>query len=107
SASLSLAAGASGSSTLNVASPASAVNGAYTVSVTAKNSGATSFSASASAAYGIANPPPGGSGGTFADVFNRADSTNLGVSWTAVSGSLAVDGNMTKTGVGATGNQMS
>src|SRR5262249_41597727 len=55
-ASVSLAPGASGTATLTVTSPASAANGSYAVSATAKNAGATSFTSTASATYVVSNP---------------------------------------------------
>jgi hypothetical protein len=39
---------------------------------------------------------PGGGGGSFSDDFNRADSTDLGSSWTEVAGDLVVSGNTLK-----------
>jgi len=105
-ASLSLAPGASNSTTLKVTSPASALDGSYTVSASAKNSAATTASASASAPYVVSNPQAGGSGGTFSDDFNRADSSSLGSSWAGVSGSLVVAGNMAKNAAGLAGNHV-
>jgi hypothetical protein len=105
-ASLSVSPGASSSTTLTVTSPISATNGSYTVSSSATNSTAATASASASASYVVNNPPSGGSGGTFSDDFNRADSSSLGSAWTGVSGSLVVAGTMAKSALGVTGNHV-
>jgi hypothetical protein len=102
--SLSIASGATASTTLLVTSSVTAVDGSYTVTATAKNRAATSFTATASAIYVVANP--GGTVGTFTDNFNRADSTDLGSSWTEVTGNLVVAGGMLKNGLGVTGNSM-
>jgi M6 family metalloprotease-like protein len=104
-ASLSVLPGASASKPLTVTSPTSATNGSYTVNSSATNSTAATASASASAPYVVSNPL-GGSGGTFSDNFNRADSSSLGSSWTGVSGSLVVAGTMAKSALGVTGNHV-
>jgi uncharacterized membrane protein len=54
--SLTLSPGASGSTTLQVTSATSAVNGSYAFSATARNRAATSFTATASATYVVSNP---------------------------------------------------
>jgi hypothetical protein len=99
-ASLSVDPGATASTTLKVTSPASGTNGSYPVSATAKNQADTTKSASASASYVLTNPITGLTGGTFADNFDRADSTSLGASWTEISGNLVVAGNMLKNALG-------
>jgi hypothetical protein len=105
SSSLSIAPGAGASMTLKVISPASAVNGSYTVGATAKNSGDATSSASASASYADDNTAVG-SNGTFTDGFDRADSSDLGSAWTEVGGNLAVAGDMVKNALGTTGNSI-
>jgi len=54
--SLTLAPGASGSRTLTVTSPLSAVDGFYAVTATATNGAATSYTGSATATYVVSNP---------------------------------------------------
>jgi hypothetical protein len=54
--SLSLAPGATGTATLSVHSATTAANGSYSITATAKNSGATTFTSTASATYVVANP---------------------------------------------------
>jgi hypothetical protein len=101
---LSLAAGATGSATLQVTSPASAANGSYPVTGTARNRAATSYAATGSASYLVSNPIGGTT--TFADDFNRPDSTNLGTGWSEVTGNLVVSGGMARNAAGTTGNSM-
>ncbi|HKF41843.1 MAG TPA: NEW3 domain-containing protein [Thermoanaerobaculia bacterium] len=55
-ASLTVSPGATSTASLTVTSPVSAVNGSYALSVTAKNSAATSYAATASAVYFVLNP---------------------------------------------------
>src|SRR5262249_22984285 len=55
-ASLPLAPGATGTATLTVTSPASAVNGSYGITATATNSAAATYRATASATYVVLNP---------------------------------------------------
>ena len=106
--SLSLAKGATGSTTLKVTSSFSAANGAYTVSATGKNSSATTAAATASSTYTVSNPPGGGGvGGSFNDSFDRTDSTTLGSNWAAADGNFVVAGNVLKTKLGLTGNNLS
>jgi hypothetical protein len=105
-ASLSVSPGATASTTLKVTSPTSGTNGTYPVSATAKNQADTTKSASATASYVLNNPVPGGTGGSFADNFDRADATSLGASWTEVSGDLVISGNMVKNALGMAGNSM-
>lgn len=104
--SLAVAPGASTSTTLKVTSPTNAANGSYPVSVTAKNSADTTKSATASAVYVVNNPSNGSAGGTFADNFDRADSSSLGSSWTEITGNLVIAGNMLKSALGTTGNSI-
>jgi hypothetical protein len=86
-----IAPGATGSTTMQVKSPASASSGPYAISLTASNASAPSYSGSSTAMYTVAT---GGSGaaGTFTDVFSRDDSSTLGNGWTQVSGSLMIQG---------------
>ena len=93
--SLSLSPGASNTATLQVTSAATAANGNFPVSATATNHGATTFKATGSATYVVANTG-GGTTGTFSDDFNRADSTTIGTAWTQVAGSFVINGNMLK-----------
>ena len=107
-ASLSLAPGASSSTTLKVTSSFTAPNGTYPIGATARNSNAAAASATASSSYIVfTTPGGGGTGGTFSDSFDRADAASLGTSWTAVSGNLVVGGNLLKTRLGATGTNLS
>ena len=101
---LSLVAGATGSATLQVTSPASAANGSNPVTGTARNRAATGYAATGSASYLVSNPIGGTT--TFADDFNRPDSTNLGTGWSEVTGNLVVSGGMARNAAGTTGNSM-
>ncbi len=92
--SLSIGPGTSASTTLQVTSPATAASGAYTVNGTVTNAGAPSASTSFSATYAVSSP---GGGGTFADNFNRADSTSLGSGWTEVAGDLVIKATHSRT----------
>jgi hypothetical protein len=90
--SMSLGQGATGTTTLQLISPATAAPAAYAAVVVA--AGAT-LSSSASAGY-VANPPIVGGGGgvgapgTFSDSFDRLDSPELGNGWSTVSGTLMI-----------------
>ena len=81
------------STTLEVTSPVSAEAGTYPVSVTATNTQAAAYLASASAQYVVA-----GAVGAFADNFDRADSTTLGNGWLEVKGDLRIASNELKVG---------
>jgi hypothetical protein len=93
---LSLSPGASNTTTLQVTSTVTAVNGSYAVNATAKNRGATSYQASASATYVVSNTG-GGTIGSFSDNFNRADSTTtIGTAWSVGAGKFVIGSNMLK-----------
>src|SRR5262249_1360966 len=93
-ASLSLAPGATGTTTLRVTSPVSASAGSYSVGVTAPNSGNPASTASASAQYVVA-----GAINSFSDDFNRADNTTLGNGWQEVAGDLKISANRLTNGL--------
>jgi hypothetical protein len=84
---LSLAPGATASTTMKVKSPTSAASGPYTILQTTANNSAPLYSGSATAQYDVPNTPDGG---TFKDDFNRTDSSALGNGWTQIAGSLGV-----------------
>lgn len=88
--SLTVAPGASGSATLTVTSPTTAANGSFTITAAARNSAATTAATSASAVYVVNNPTNVGSGGSFADNFNRSDSAAPGNGWSVARGSLGI-----------------
>jgi hypothetical protein len=93
---LSLSPGATNTTTLQVTSPVAAGNGSYAVNATAKNRGATSYQASASATYVVSNTG-GGTIGSFSDNFNRADSTTtIGTAWSVGAGKFAISSSMLK-----------
>jgi hypothetical protein len=91
---LSLNAGASGTTTLQVNSPASATAGTYTVGISAANTAFPTYAASASAKHVI-----GGGTNVFADKFDRADSTTLGNGWLEVKGDLLINATELKNGL--------
>ncbi len=98
--SLSIAPGASASTTLSVTSPTTAASATYTITGSATNAGAPSASAPFSATYVVSSPGGGGTAANFSDDFNRAESTNLGTAWTEVSGDLVLKGNTLKNALG-------
>lgn len=87
--SLSLAPGATASTTMNITSTTSAVGGVYIISPSTSNTSAASYSGSATAKYDVTNPTTV-NGGTFADGFNRPDATVLANGWSQVAGSLGI-----------------
>jgi phosphodiesterase/alkaline phosphatase D-like protein len=93
-AALTLSPGAGGTTTLRVTSPAAAGAGAYPVGATATNSQDGAFTASASAQYVVA-----GVISSFADDFNRADGTALGINWQEVQGDLRIGSNRLTNGL--------
>jgi alpha-galactosidase-like protein len=86
-AALTIGAGATATTTLQVTSPVSAPAGAYTISPVASQTGAPAYSGSTQVTYTVAST---GTGGTFTDDFNRADSNTLGNGWTAQVGDLMI-----------------
>ena len=98
--SLSIAPGASGSTTLLVTSPTSATSGSYPITATAKNRTATSYSGSASPTYVVTNT------GSFSDDFDGLDSPVLGSAWLEAAGDLAINGNMLKNTLGVAGKSI-
>jgi hypothetical protein len=105
--SLQLPTGATGTTTLRVTSAVTATNGTYAVSATARNSIAPTAFGSGSATYIVDNTAGGGTGGTFSDNFDRADSLLLGSPWTDVAGNFVVASNKLKTQLGSTGTSLS
>jgi hypothetical protein len=91
-AAITIAPGATGSTTMQVKSPASASSGPYAISPTVSNASAPSYSGSTTAMYTVSSVGSGGAAGTFTDVFNRDDSSTLGNGWTQVSGGLMIQG---------------
>jgi len=81
--------GATGSTALEVTSPAVAA-GSYAIAITVANTADPTLSTSVPVTYVVAAPPSStGTTGTFADDFNRPDSPVLGNDW-AVTGSLII-----------------
>ena len=88
SSSLTLAEGATGSTSLQVTSSATAGAGPYGLSLSTSESG---LSGSAGATYTVMEVAAGGVGGGFSDGFDRADDpAALGNGWSAVSGSFQI-----------------
>ena len=89
SSSLTLAEGATGSTSLQVTSSATASAGPYGLSLSTSESG---LSGSAGATYTVLEVAPGGGGGGgFTDGFDRADDPSaLGNGWSPVSGSFQI-----------------
>jgi len=100
---MSLAAGGTGTATLQLTSPASAAPAAYAATIVA--AGAT-LSTTASASYVVSAPSPTGSAGAFVDGFDRPDAPTLGYGWMQVSGAFAIVSGEARSAV-ARGLQMS
>jgi len=95
--SLSLAAGASGSTTLRLQSATSVADGFYDIVLTAARSGNPGASSSVTATCVVASSPDGGAG-HFTDTFDRPDAPTLGSDWTDVGGHLGVSDNALSNG---------
>lgn len=91
---LSLTPGASGTTTLNVTSPGSANPGSYPLSISMTNASYPTYTASGSAQYIVVAQVP-----SFADTFDRSDSTTLGNGWVEVKGDLVINANELKNGL--------
>jgi len=90
-ASVTLADGATASTTLTVTPPATAAAATYPLTVTASG---PSLAMSASASYVVTAPAPlAGGTGSFTDSFDRADAAALGNGWSLVAGSLKITTN--------------
>jgi Gametolysin peptidase M11/NPCBM-associated, NEW3 domain of alpha-galactosidase len=92
SAAMSVGAGATGSTTMQVTSATGAPAGAYQLVPKMITAAAPTFSATAQATYSVAStvgPVP-----SFTDSFNRDDSSTLGNGWTMVTGAYAIQGGM-------------
>jgi hypothetical protein len=87
-ATLSISAGNTASTTIDVTSAAYAQAANYGFQSFSTNNAAQSYSSSTTASYVVM--ASGNTGETFSDGFDRADSPTLGITWTQVSGSLAV-----------------
>jgi len=96
-ATLSIAAGASGSSTMQVTASSTAAAGSYAITLKSANAAEPANTASTTATFEVRNE---GTPATFTDNFNRPDSGALGNGWTQVSGSLAISGNRAASPVG-------
>lgn len=95
--SLTINAGGTAVTTVQVTSPATATSGNYTITLKATNSSQPAYTGSttatsvvpASGGGGGGDPGPGTSG-SFSDSFTRADAAELGNGWQLVSGALSV-----------------
>jgi hypothetical protein len=87
-AALSVAAGATATTAMQVTSPSSVSTGTYTISPFVAD---TAHSASAHALYTVTTS---GTAGSFTDDFDRADADALGNGWAPVSGTLMTRANM-------------
>jgi hypothetical protein len=93
---LTLAAGATASTTMQVQSVGSTVGGSYSVSVASTNASAPTYSGSSSAVYVVL---ASGTGGSVVDTFDRPNSTTLGSNWLTISGTLSVQSNEARSGI--------
>jgi hypothetical protein len=101
-ASLALAPGESGLSTLTVTSPFGTPDGTYPVSSSAVNASAAGYSGAGTASYLVSSVAV--ALGAYTDSFDRPDSGDLGSRWADVVGSLGTSSNMAKTPLGAGGD---
>lgn len=92
---VSLASGATGSTTMQVKSATTALAGAYTIVPSTANQSAPSYSSSATATYDVASA---GTPGAFTDDFSRPDSSILGNGWTQIAGSLGIQSGQARNG---------
>ena len=87
---LSIAAGATASTTMQVTSAASATAGSYSVSLSTSNTSTPPYAGSTTGTCTVTAPSGGDGGGSFTDDFDRPDASTLGNGWSQITGGLAL-----------------